>query len=159
MNRFGKHCTHIFETYAYCLMGNHFHMVVSVRDIEEQEKLFIESDLRPKKLRSPSKHLAHFFSSYTQSINKQENRTGSLFQKNFKRKEIDSEEYFRQMVVYSHINPIKHGFSKSLTDYPFSSYQIYLNSEETFIQRERTLELFGGRKKFITAHENVIARF
>jgi hypothetical protein len=132
-------------------------MVVSVRDTEEQKKLFEESSLKAKKLRSPSKHLANFFSSYTQSINKQESRTGSLFQKNFKRKEIDSIEYFQRMVIYTHLNPLKHGFNNDFKAHPFSSYSHYTNKDEAFINREKTVELFGGERNFFAAHEEEAA--
>ncbi|WP_421772931.1 transposase [Gracilimonas sp.] len=159
LSKFQQHCFHVFVTYAFCLMGNHFHLLVSVRPVDEQHNLFEKRNLRTKKLRTPSKHLAHFFSSYTQSINKQEGRVGSLFQKNFKRKEIDSEGYFRHIVVYIHLNPLKHGFSEDIESYPYSSYPVYLNSEETFINRGKTLELFGGIKNFNVAHKSGIALF
>ncbi len=155
--KFQQHCFHVLETYAYCLMGNHFHFLVSIRPVNEQRTLFLERNLKTRKLRSPSKHLANFFSSYTQSINKQEGRVGSLFQKNFKRKEIDSEDYFRQTIVYIHLNPIKHGFSDSFETYPYSYYPFYLNSEETFLNRKKSLELFGGIENFSVAHENGVA--
>jgi REP element-mobilizing transposase RayT len=154
LTKFRQHCFHVLETHAYCLMGNHFHFLVSVRPVNEQQALFEERNLNTQKLRSPSKHLAHFFSSYTQSINKQEGRVGSLFQKNFKRKEIDSEDYFRQTIIYIHLNPLKHGFTDDIKVYPYSSYPVYLNSEETFLNREKTLELFGGIKNFNVAHRN-----
>lgn len=159
LSKFRQHCFHIFNTYAFCLMSNHFHLLVSVRAFKEQEKLFEMRNLKSKRLRSPSKHLANFFSSYTQSINKQESRVGSLFQKNFKRREIDSEEYFRTMVIYTHLNPLKHDFTKEFQTYPFSSYRIYLNSGDTFIKKDRTLNLFGGLENFKIAHDEGAACF
>lgn len=157
--KFRQHCLRVFETYVFCLMSNHFHMVVSVRSVEEQEKLYESRNLKSKKLRSPSTYLAHFFSSYTQSINKQEDRVGSLFQKNFKRKEIDSEEYFQKMVIYIHLNPLKHGFANQAQDYPYSSYVMYENSEDSFLNRAKTLEIFGGLENFLAAHEEESARY
>ncbi len=150
------HCFHIFETYSFCLMGNHFHLLVSIRSKEEQEKLYEKRNLKTKKLRSPSKHLSNFFSSYTQAINKQEDRTGSLFQKNFKRKEVDSQEYFQRLVVYIHQNPIHHGFSEEIKHYPYSSYRYFLNSKEpSFINRNKVLKLFGEMENFEAAHEEI----
>lgn len=140
-------------------MSNHFHLLVSIRSIEEQLKLFKTRNLKSKQLRSPSKHLANFLSSYTQSINKQESRVGSLFQKNFKRREIDSEEYFRTMVLYIHLNPLKHHFTIDFQTYLFSSYRLYLNSEDTFITRDEILHLFGGLDNFKIAHDEETNRY
>ncbi len=151
--KYRQHCFHVFETYAFCLMNNHFHLLISVRSKEGQEKLYESGNLKTKKLRSPSKHLSNFFSSYTQSINKQTGRIGSLFQKNFKRKEVTTDDYFRKLVVYIHQNPAHHKFEKEFSVYPFSSFTHYVNKEDTFLNRDKTLELFGGIENFMGAHE------
>jgi len=56
---------------------------------------------------NPTNHFSHLFNSYTKAINKQETRTGSLFQHSFKRKKIDTEDYLKQLIIYIHTNPIK----------------------------------------------------
>lgn len=157
LSKFNHHCFHVFDTYSYCLMSNHFHFLVSVRSIAEQTRLFADSNLRSKVLRSPSRHLSNFFNSYTQSINKERNRTGSLFQRPFKRKEVDSDDYFRKLIVYIHQNPVHHKFTKSFKDYPYSSYSHFLNfDEDSFLNREKVLDLFGGLVNFEAAHsENI----
>ncbi len=138
-------------------MGNYFHFLVSIRPLPEQKKLYESRNLKTKQLRSPSKHLSNFFSSYTQSINKQNGRRESLFQKNFKRKEIDSEEYFRKLVIYIHQNPVLHGFTNSYKEYPYSSFSHYLHSgSESFLNCNKVLKLFGGIENFNTAHEENI---
>jgi len=133
-------------------MSNHFHLLISVRSKEEQEKLYESRNLKTKKLRTPSKHLANFFSSYTQSLNKQTGRVGSLFQKNFKRKEIDSDDYFRKLVVYIHQNPAHHNFNSKFSEYPFSSFDHYTKNDESFLNKGKTIELFGGIENFKEAH-------
>jgi len=109
-------------------MGNHFHLLVSVRSIEEQNALFANSPLSSKILRSPSKHLSNFFNSYIQSINKQQERIGSLFQRPFKRKVIEDDDYFLRLIVYIHQNPAKHKFNVPFTEYPYSSYPDFMNT-------------------------------
>lgn len=156
LSKYKEHCFHVFETYAYCLMNNHFHLLISTRSKKDQKKLFEKRNLKTKKLRSPSKHLTNFFSSYAQSINRQQGRTGSLFQKNFKRKEIDSDDYFRKLVVYIHQNPSHHNFNNQFSEYPFSSFADYTNKDESFLNREKTLELFGGIENLLEVHKKVI---
>jgi putative transposase len=55
--------------------------------------------------KSASQHFANFFNSYTKSINKAYQRTGSLFEKRFGRILIESHEQLQWLVVYIHRNP------------------------------------------------------
>lgn len=159
IDRYLHHCYHIFDTYAYCLMNNHFHLLVKVRTEKEQNELFKKADLNSEKLRSPSRHLSNFFNSYTLSINKQEERVGSLFQRPFRRKEVDSNRYFRQLVIYIHQNPVKHGFVSAINEYPYSSYHDYFQESSFFVAKDKVLDLFGGLKNFQSAHDKILANF
>lgn len=159
INRYIHHCFHVLNTYAYCLMNNHFHMLVGVRSDKVQKELFQGADINSKKLQSPSRHLGNFFNSYTLSINKQENRVGSLFQRPFRRKEVNTESYFRQLVIYIHQNPIKHGFTSHIEEYPYSSFHSFLNDDGSFLNKDKVLELFGGIDNFRAAHEEMLQDF
>lgn len=77
---------------------------------------------------------------------------GSLFMKNFKRKEVDSEKYFLQLVHYIHMNPVVVRMVEKPSDWEFSSYQKLISDHNMFLQREKILELFGGRKNFVQVH-------
>jgi hypothetical protein len=134
-------------------------MLVSVRSAKVQEELFQSAEINSKKLQSPSRHLGNFFNSYTLSINKQENRVGSLFQRPFRRKEVTTESYFRQIVIYIHQNPIKHGFTSHLEEYPFSSLHSFLNDGGSFLNRDKVLKLFCGLENFRVAHEEMMQNF
>ena len=76
-----------------------------------------------EKLKFLSKQFSNFFSSYTQSLNKVYKRRGSLFLKNFKRKEVLSERYVRTLILYIHLNPIKHGFTKEINEWNWHSFE------------------------------------
>ena len=77
---------------------------------------------------------------------------GSLFMKNFKRKEVDSDKYFLQLVHYIHMNPVAARMVEKLSDWEFSSYLKLISDHTTFLQREKILELFGGRENFVQVH-------
>jgi hypothetical protein len=94
-----------------------------------------------------SKQFANLFSSYTQSFNKLYNRRGSLFLKNFKRIEILEPAYLRNLVLYIHLNPDKHGFSKSAAEWRWSSYHTFY-SENT----EKASALFGNTEEYYNQH-------
>lgn len=176
-----KYCLHISpvaETYAYCLMPNHFHLVVRIRKCEVIEELirnkkeslatstlpkfqtlevFVASDDEIEKFLS--KQFSNLFSSYTQSFNKVYNRMGSLFVKNFKREPIYNKPHFLSAVVYTHRNPIHHGFCKGFEDWAHSSYNSILYGAETFVEAEKLLKLTGVKEVFIELHKNNLERF
>ncbi|MDD2816378.1 MAG: transposase [Thiotrichaceae bacterium] len=91
----------IAETYAYCLMRNHFHLLVK---IAPKPDLLGLKDLEGLNY---SQAFSNLFNAYTKIINKTYNRHGSLFEKNFKRILIDSDSYLIQVVAYIHRNPQK----------------------------------------------------
>ncbi len=103
----------------------------------------------------PSRAFSTLFSTYTKAFNKAYQRTGSLFEKPFKRKLVDSDRYFVVLVVYIHGNPKKHHFVDDLTDWPFSSYHTILSDKPSRIQRADVLEWFGSRPGFEAAHRTL----
>ena len=80
-------------------------------------------------------------------------RTGSLFQKPFKRIEVTSDQYFRQLIEYIHTNPVHHKFCDDFTDYPWSSYNTIISAKPTKLNREQTIGWFDDRENFIALHK------
>ena len=131
----------VAETYSYCLLPNHFHLVVRIRRKEVIESIYRELNFSKTanfsnvqnfgKVINPtdeelerfiSKQFANLFSCYTQSFNKINKRRGSLFLKNFKRELIDNREYFESAVIYTHRNPVHHGFCEHYEYWSYTSY-------------------------------------
>ena len=137
-----KYLLPITEIYAYCLLKNHFHLVVRIKDIE-----FIDNRYKER----PHLPFSNLFNSYTKAINKTYNRTGSLFQEHFKRKRIENDEYLMQVVAYVHLNQIKHGFSDDL-NYPYSSYKAYTSGLPTNISCDYVISLFENKDNFMYWH-------
>lgn len=143
----------IAETYAWCLMKNHFHLLVYLRTENEISKDFLEySTVESPKTLDPSKQFGHLFNAYTQAINKRYSRTGVLFEKPFERKLITSERYLNNLIYYIHNNPVHHGFVKTMADYPWSSYGSMVSDKPTKLQRDEVLEMFLGRQNFVDYH-------
>ena len=140
---YAKYVEGVAETFAYCLLRNHFHFLIRIKDwlsSEDSQSL------------QPSRAFSNLFSTYTKAFNKAYQRTGSLFEKPFKRKLVDSDRYFCALVVYIHGNPQKHHFVDDLTDWPYSSYHAILSDKPSRIQRADVLEWFGSRLGFEAAH-------
>ena len=104
------------------------------------------------KIPKPHLHFAHLFNAYTRYINKRNNRHGSLFERPFKRKLIEDESYFRQLVLYIHNNPVHHGFCSHPVEYGWSSYLTCLSHKPTKLKRKETLEWFDDEKNFKHMH-------
>lgn len=151
------HILPVCRIYTYCLMKNHFHLLIQVKPESELKQVFVNdkegSVLSEKKLMlKVSKAYANFFSSYTQAFNKVYNRMGSLFIPNRKTELVNSDDYFRNAVLYIHLNPVQHGFVSSNEDWKHSSYKIFLSNRETKLQRDYVLNIFGGPENFIKMH-------
>jgi REP element-mobilizing transposase RayT len=161
----------VIKTYAYCLMKNHFHFLVKIRTLEEQEVLFttyrnlLKTDKKKWiphgckhknfKFQTASRQLAHLFSKYTKNFNSWNQRTGKLFEQPFKRRPIEDTHYLNHLICYIHRNPIHHGISDTFQSYPHSSYKIILNNDDTLLAKDEVLNFFGGKKQFVAAHEEV----
>ncbi len=150
---YAKYIEPIAETYAWCLLKNHFHILVRIKEKAEiiESELTYSTTEKPKTI-EPYRQFSHLFNSYTQAINKKHHRTGSLFEKNFERKLVTSESYFRQLIFYIHNNPVHHGFVKQMSLYPWSSYETIVSDKSTRLKRNEVVELFGDKENFIFFH-------
>ena len=159
---YAEHIQPIAETFAYCLLPNHFHVGLRTRTEEEQETFFksgplLESGplLKNKplfKLRHPSRAFNNFFIAYARGFNNETKRTGALFESPFERKPVDSQRYLLTLITYIHHNPQKHGFVEDFRDWPWTSYGAMLSDSPTKIERDEVLEWFNGRLHFADAH-------
>lgn len=157
-----------FDVGAYCLMPNHFHFLVWVKPVSpkimeavkqqgtEKSKKFINEEITYNDfLEDQFKRL---FSSYALAFNTQEARTGSLFQKRFKRVIVSSEAKLLHLLAYIHHNPIHHRFVQNYEDWKFSSYAVYLSEKPTGIIRDAVLSWFSedlgmAQQLFLKFHE------
>ena len=158
LQQWDKYISPVADTYAYCLMPNHIHFLVQIKNDVEILNLGGFQNLQGLDRTSKiiSKKFSNLFNSYTKAFNTRYQRRGSLFTPNFKRKEITSEDYLKTLVCYIHRNPIHHGFCTNFTDWEHSSYHSYLSDKSTKIKRQFILDLFDGKDNFIAAHQQQI---
>ena len=148
LDKYQEYCSEILETYAYALLKNHFHLLVKV-----MENIIIpRNDGKGEIQLKASKQLSHFFNSYVQSFNNAYNRHGKLLEEPFKRKIIDSDEYYTSLIYYIHFNPQYHQFVADFRNWEFSSWHKIIDNSATFISRDKVLEWFGSKKQFVDAH-------
>jgi REP element-mobilizing transposase RayT len=135
-----KHICPIANTYAYSLQPNHFHFLIEIHELGEVANT------------KNNQAFSNLFNAYTKSINKAYGRSGSLFQKSFKRKLINDDSYFTQLIFYIHSNAQKHGLINDFTHYPYSSYLSIISNQPTLLCRDKVLEWFGGKERYEEYH-------
>ena len=154
MELWWKHTSQIAETYAFCLLRNHFHAAVYIKNKEDLIGFQNLSSL-DNKVKEPSQYFSNLFNAYTRGVNTATQRTGALFERPFERIPITSESYFLRLVVYIHQNPQKHKFVEDFRDWNYSSYHELLADFPTRLQRAKMMELFGSRQDFVRIHREI----
>lgn len=160
LKRYCKYITAIADTYAYCLMPNHFHFIVRLKRREQLRVLVKEKypNLDPQSFQNftdlVSNQFKNFLISYAKAFNKMYDRRGSLFLDNLNRNVINDESYFFHAIRYVHLNPVKHGFTSRPENWCYSSFCSYLHDQATFVKKGQVLRWYGGLDNFIEHHLN-----
>ncbi|MBN2727950.1 MAG: transposase [Bacteroidales bacterium] len=133
------------DTFAYCLMPNHFHFLIRVNESDQYNSNQL------------SRAFKSFFTSYTNSFNKTYNKWGSLFQPRFKRLLIENNEQLLTTAIYIHCNPVKHSFVDSPIEWEFSSYNsIIENKSNTWLNTKEIISWFDNIENFMYCHEKYL---
>lgn len=139
LKKYNEYMSPYVYSYAFCLLPNHFHFLI---------KTGSNSNIISEQFRK-------FFLTYAQSINEQNNRSGSLFLKPFKRKIITKDNYLKRIIFYIHYNPVHHKITESFEEYKWSSYKRILNPVKTNLQKQEVLEFFNGRDNYVQFHKDI----
>lgn len=142
-----RHVHAVVDTFAYCLMRNHFHLLARIRDaarFPEDVDSFGQIDA--------TQSFSNLFNAYAKMFNGRYQRTGRLFEERFKRIQVDSDNYFNQLVVYIHRNPQRHGFVVDFRTWEWSSYRALCLDRPTRVERDEVMRWFAGASNFEAAH-------
>lgn len=127
------HICPIAETYAYCLLSDHLHFLIRIRE-DAAGSLY--------------KPFAMLFNSYSKGYNNHNEKEGKVFQFKLKRKEIRSTPSLLEMIRYVNQNPWRHGATENPANYKFSSFRATMTTGPTMVAKELVQEFFGS-------HENL----
>jgi REP element-mobilizing transposase RayT len=118
-----------FELHAFCLMPNHFHLLIEqIKDIPV------------------SKIISKLCTSYSKYINKKYKRVGHVFQDCFKAVQVEDNPQLMWTSAYIHMNPVKDGLVKNPEDYKWSSYNDYvLERNLLIVKKEFLLSVFRNK--------------
>ncbi|MBN3036758.1 MAG: hypothetical protein JW861_14330 [Bacteroidales bacterium] len=162
LNKFEKYMVEFVDVFAYCLMPNHFHFLLRVKDVNQKCQTALKvSDTfnnRSSNYNVVSNAFKKFFTSYTNSYNKVYHKRGSLFQPRFKRRLIGDEKHLLNTIIYIHTNPVSHGFVSRNADWPYSSYNRIVEKDKTrWLKSDEVIELFDDISNFISCHNRISA--
>jgi len=160
----------VAETFAWCLMRNHFHIFIRIKDENEigflnpdnakREELDIKwktffpekGDTKFYKKPVPINMFKHLFNAYSSWFNLKTNRKNKLFKKDFERILVKDREYFRNLIIYINNNPVHHGFVEHPIEYPWSSYKTVISEKSTKLKRKEILNSFDNIENFKYIH-------
>ena len=131
-----------FKIHAFCLMKNHFHLL-----IEQCSETPI------------SKLISQVCTSYAMYINKKYRRVGHVFQDRFKSVVVESDPQLMWLSAYIHMNPVKSGLVSEPLQYTWSSYVDYVTSRDlSFITTNFLRDLFQTPENFKKSTYNLASR-
>ncbi len=126
-----QHLLNNLNLIAYCLMPNHYHLLVQL----------LVDDL--------SQSMQAFGVVYTKAINKRLGRVGSLFQGRFRAIHVDRDEYLLHLSRYIHLNPVVAQLVQRPEDWEFSSCADYFGlRQNAVLHPDVVLEQFASRAEY-----------
>ena len=122
-----------FKLHAFCLMPNHFHLL-----IEQVNEVPV------------SKLISKLCTSYSKYVNKKYKRIGHVFQDQFKSVLVENNPQLMWTSAYIHMNPVKDKIVKHPEKYLWSSYNDYVNNRNLpIINKDLLIKTFGDEKSLI----------
>ena len=150
------------EILGFCLMGNHFHILVRMfpehkytdEDIQKRYESFYGDDsmfasgwipsLR-EKLSNLSEFVKEIKQSFSRYYNKRHHRRGTLWGERFKSLIVENGETLINCLAYIDLNPIRAGMVERPEDYRWNSlgYHVQTGNKDKFLSLDFGLEEFG----------------
>ena len=162
MKRYTRYFSPYFITYAYCLIPNHYHFLIKVRDEAQIKGAVKKEDTNAARKYLEGKEDVNFFlqnqfsrcfSGVTMKYNNKYKRQGPLFLQGTKRVLLNAFRTFEQQMHYIHSNPRHHFLVKKIEQWPYSSYPTYISNHNTQLPRAEVFQRFGGKDRFIQFHQ------
>lgn len=175
IERFKKFTGDLVDIWSYCLIPNHTHHVVRIKSVETivqfiggmvpenttdaMKAFFADTTNELKFNKMIERQMNSFLVSYANFINNKYNRVGGIFQKPFKRIQIEEDSHLQQAIIYTNANAQKHKLTDDFKQYPFTSYALILQNDQYLVDSKSVLSFFNGIEKFKLIHEEQVAYY
>ncbi|SDH04937.1 transposase [Nitrosomonas sp. Nm132] len=122
--------------YAYCLMDNHYHLVIETPD------------------GNLSKGMRQLNGVFTQTSNRRHRRSGHLFQGRYKAILVNLDSYLMELTRYVVLNPVRAGIVDNPGAWPWSSYNAMIEEAVTppWLAKDRLLAQFAAQREKAVQH-------
>ena len=125
LQKITTHLLPVADVLCYCLMPDHFHLLIHVRPEGAAPSTSIKPQSDPQGGGPYQTAVSHairiLLSSYTRAYNRRYKNRGTLFRSRTNAKVVATGGYRRRCFRYIHENPVKDGLVTVATDYPHSS--------------------------------------
>jgi REP element-mobilizing transposase RayT len=133
--------------HAKCLIPNHFHFLIEIKEEEDMPPLPKNADIH----KIITKKFKNFFLSYSMSFKIMFNQSSNVFAQKYKHTRLYTDEDIRNVLFYIHRNP-KHHSVGNWQNYRWSSYNEILYANSKSRKALFMLNLFAGREAYKKAH-------
>lgn len=163
LNRLHQHILPIDDLFTYSLLPNHFHLLVSIKRLEEIIKHYEIVKMKTYSLTEINlpdfimERFSNWLNGYTKAFNKMYNRKGALFIDFIKRSEVKKDSDFTSFLFYVHKNAVHHGITKKIGLWPHDAYNTLIDNAPTLLLRNEVLDWFGSIAQFIKFHQQPVA--
>lgn len=156
LERYKKYISPVADTYCYCLLPNHFHFLIKIKEASTIFPL-LKKQTAPEQLPAIiTLQFSKLLNSYAKAYNKANFRKGALFMDYLRRVAIEKDEQFGATVFYIHKNPVHHGCCNTIEDWKWSSYSAMFTQKPTRLLRDELLDWFGGIQGFTDYHSQPV---
>jgi putative transposase len=158
LKKYDTYLSPVINTYAYCLLNNHFHFLIQIKsrveliDFQKSTSTTSSPFMEKPSNEIVSHHFRRLFQSYALEFNKQHDRIGTLFQTPFKRALINDDSYFTQLIYYIHANPQNHRLVDDFRQWKWSSYNRIILDKPSKLKKQEVIEWFGDTNRYKEYH-------
>ena len=160
LDLYKKHISPYASLFAFCLLPNHFHLILKIGEYEQIEAFIKKREYhlsgnRYEKVNNKIAQIfGNLFNAYAKAVNKRYNRMGGIFVKSCKRKIVKDEDYLRQLILYVNTNAIHHQLAEEIEEWDYSSFRHIIHKNSFVVDYIQTLSLFNSPEEFRILHEN-----
>ena len=128
---YGKNLSQEVELFSYCLMPNHFHLL-----------------LKQKSANGVSKFMKQLTNAYTLYFNNKYDRVGGLVQGRFRAVRVPTDDFLLHVSRYIHLNPVVAGLVDNPKDYEWSSYKEFFEDNKNIVNTKIILSYFKRKEDY-----------
>lgn len=151
--------------YAYSLMPNHFHLLVSIKTQQEPETAYLQKKRKHFSGCSDSmpafvmQQFSNGLNGYVKAFNKRYGRRADCSWIIITRTAVNKDADIPGFVFYIHKNAVHHGFKKRIGEWTFDSYRALIQQDISFLKYNDVIEYFGSLEALVRFHDKPVKSY